>query len=53
MITYENRFREYTDDNWYYEVIVTETNSGISTSFKVRPVKTVTNVVLADDIVTF
>ena len=53
MITYENRFREYTDDNWYYEVTVTETNSGISTSFKVRPVKTVTNVVLADDIVTF
>lgn len=53
MITYENKFREYTDDNWYYEVIVTETNSGISTSFKVRPVKTVTNVVLADDIVTF
>lgn len=53
MIIYENRFREYTDDNWYYEVIVTETNSGVSTSFKVRPVKTVTNVVLADDIVTF
>ena len=53
MITYENRFREYTDDNWYYEVIVTETNSDVSTSFKVRPVKTVTNVVLADDIVTF
>lgn len=53
MITYENRFREYTDDNWYYEIIVTETNSGVSTSFKVRPVKTVTNVVLADDIVTF
>lgn len=53
MITYENKFREYTDDNWYYEVTVTETNSGISTSFKVRPVKTVTNVVLADDIVTF
>ena len=53
MITYENKFREYTDDNWYYEVIVTETNRGVSTSFKVRPVKTVTNVVLADDIVTF
>ena len=53
MITYENKFREYTDDNWYYEVIVTETNSSVSTSFKVRPVKTVTNVVLADDIVTF
>lgn len=53
MITYENKFREYTDDNWYYEVIVTETNSGVSTSFNVRPVKTVTNVVLADDIVTF
>ena len=53
MITYENRFREYTDDNWYYEVKVTETNSGVSHTFKVRPVKVVTNVVLGDDVITF
>lgn len=52
-ITYENKFREYTDDNWYYEVKVTETNSGVSYTFKVRPVKVVTNVVLGDDVITF
>ena len=52
-ITYENKFREYTDDNWYYEVKVMETNSGVSHTFKVRPVKVVTNVVLGDDVITF
>lgn len=52
-ITYENKFREYTDNNWYYEVKVTETNSGVSHTFKVRPVKVVTNVVLGDDVITF
>lgn len=53
VITYENKFREYTDDNWYYEVKVTETNSGVSHSFKVRPIKVVTDVVLGDDVITF
>lgn len=52
-ITYENKFREYTDNNWYYEVKITETNSGVSHTFKVRPVKAVTNVVLGDDVITF
>lgn len=52
-ITYDDKFREYTDDNWYYEVKVTETNSGLSYTFKVRPVKVVTNVVLGDDVITF
>lgn len=52
-ITYDDKFREYTDDNWYYEVKVTETNSGVSYTFKVRPVKVVTNVVLGDDVITF
>ena len=52
-ITYDDKFREYTDDNWYYEVKVTETNSGVSHTFKVRPVKVVTNVVLGDDVITF
>ena len=52
-ITYDDKFREYTDDNWYYEVKVTETNSGVSHMFKVRPVKVVTNVVLGDDVITF
>lgn len=52
-ITYDDKFREYTDNNWYYEVKVTETNSGVSQTFKVRPVKVVTNVVLDDDVITF
>lgn len=52
-ITYDDKFREYTDDNWYYEVKVTETNSGVSHTFKVCPVKVVTNVVLGDDVITF
>lgn len=52
-ITYDDKFREYTDDNWYYEVKVTETNSGVSHTFKVRPVKVVTNVVLGNDVITF
>ena len=52
-ITYDDKFREYTDDNWYYEVKVTETNSGVSHTFKVRPVKVVTNVVLDDEVITF
>ena len=52
-ITYDDKFREYTDDNWYYEVKVTETNSGVSYTFKVRPVKVVTSVVLGDDVITF
>ena len=53
VITYSQRFKEYTNDNWYYELKVTETNSGVSKSFKFRPVKVVTNVVLGDDVVTF
>ena len=53
MITYYQRFKEYTSDNWYYELKVTETNSGISKSFKFRPVKVVTSVVLADEVITF
>lgn len=53
MITYSQRFKEYTNDNWYYELKVTETNSGISKSFKFRPVKVVTHVLLGDDVVTF
>lgn len=53
VITYENRFREYTDDNWYYEITVTETNSGVSKAFKVRPVVTVTNIAIREDVITF
>lgn len=53
MITYYQRFKEYTGDNWYYELKITETNSGISKSFKFRPVKVVTSVVLADEVITF
>ncbi len=53
VITYENRFREYVNDSWYYEITVTETNSGVSKAFKVRPVVTVTNIAIREDVITF
>lgn len=52
-VKYTQRFREYTNDSWYYELKITETNSGISKSFKFRPVKVVTDVILGDEVVTF
>lgn len=52
-VNYTQRFREYNGDNWYYELKVTETNSGVSKSFKFRPVKVVTNVALGNDVITF
>lgn len=52
-VKYTQRFREYSNDNWYYEMKIIETNSGISKSFKFRPVKVVTSVVLGDEVITF
>lgn len=52
-VNYTQRFRDYSNDNWYYELKVTETTSDVSKTFKFRPVKTVTSVMLADDVVTF
>ena len=43
----DNTFFKFTDDNWYYEITVTETNTGISNSIKVRPVQSVTSVSLS------
>ena len=43
----DNTFLKFTDDNWYYEITVTETNTGISNSIKVRPIKSVTSVSLS------
>ncbi|MBQ7236048.1 MAG: hypothetical protein IJX03_02690 [Clostridia bacterium] len=43
----DNEFFKFTDDNWYYEITVTETNTGISNSIKVRPIKSVTSVSLS------
>ena len=43
----DNTFYQFTDNNWYYEVTVTETNSGLSNTIKVRPVLSVTSVSLS------
>lgn len=43
----DNDFFKYTNDNWYYEIIVTEVNSGISDTIVVRPVNSVTRVVMS------
>lgn len=43
---YDNEFFKYSNDNWYYELTVTETNTGISNSIKIRPVQSVTGVSL-------
>lgn len=43
----DNKFFKYTDDNWYYELTITETNSGVSDTIKFRPVQTVTGVSLS------
>lgn len=52
-IEYDDRFFAYTDDNWYYEVIVTETNFGLSDSFKFRPIQSTTSVSLNEVTYTF
>lgn len=52
-VYYTHRFKEYSGDNWYYELKVTETNSGVSKSFRFRPVKVVTNVNIPQDVITF
>ncbi|MBE5757262.1 MAG: hypothetical protein E7342_05640, partial [Clostridiales bacterium] len=43
----DNKFFRYTDDNWYYELTITETISGVSDTIKFRPVQTVTGVSLS------
>ena len=48
-IYYTQRFCEYVGDNWYYEVTVTETNSGRTDIIRFRPVQTVSGVTLSMD----
>ena len=43
----DNKFFKYTDDNWYYELTITETISGVSDTINFRPVLTVTGVSLS------
>lgn len=49
----DNKFKYYVDDTWYFEVKVTETNSGVSQTIKVRPFLTVTSVSLSANEMTF
>lgn len=50
---YENRFKAYVDDNWYYEFVITDNNTGLSTSFKVRFERTVKSIILSDNRIEF
>lgn len=50
-VTYTGKFYAYTDEDWYYEVIVTETNSGLSQSFKFRPIKGIESVDLETNVI--
>lgn len=43
----DDTFLRFTNDNWYYEITITETNSGVSNSIKVRPVLSVTGVFMS------
>lgn len=44
MVTYYDSFKQFENDNWYYYVTVTETNSGISQTIKFRPIASVSSV---------
>lgn len=50
---YRGRFNGYVDDNWYYEFVITDSNSGVSTSFRVRFERTVESVALSDGRIEF
>ena len=47
LVYYTQRFQEYMSDYWYYEITVTETNTGLTKTFRFRPVQTVTGVNLS------
>ena len=47
MVTYYDSFKSFENDNWYYYVTVTETNSGISQTIKFRPIASVASVSLS------
>lgn len=47
MVTYYDSFKQFENDNWYYYVTVTETNSGISQTIKFRPIASVSSVSLS------
>lgn len=47
MVTYYDSFKSFENDNWYYYVTVTETNSGISQTIKFRPIASVSSISLS------
>ncbi|MDD3831653.1 MAG: hypothetical protein PHW00_03230 [Clostridia bacterium] len=47
MVTYYDSFTSFENDNWYYYVTVTETNSGASQTIKFRPIASVASVSLS------
>lgn len=46
MVTYYDSFKAYEDDNWYYELTVTESNSGATQKIRFRPEVSVSSVTL-------
>lgn len=52
-VAYVDKFKSYENDNWYFVVTVTETNSGISQSIKIRPIQTVSSVSIQDNVLSF
>lgn len=50
---YTGRFKAYVDDNWYYEFVISDRISGLSTSFRVRFESTVTSMIFNDSIIEF
>ncbi|MBQ9703288.1 MAG: hypothetical protein IJV68_01950 [Clostridia bacterium] len=46
-VYYRDRFQDYMNDYWYYEITVTETNSGLTDTFRFRPMQTVSGVTLS------
>lgn len=44
--TYYDSFKQFENDNWYYYVTVTETNSGATQTIKFRPIASVSSISL-------
>lgn len=52
-VTYYDKFYSYSNNDWYYEVVITETNSGLMQKFNFRPVKGISAVDLAFNTLSF
>lgn len=51
--TYYGKFKEFENDNWYYTVTVTETNSGASGTVKLRPFASINSIDINSVVIAF